>query len=65
MFPARRPFRALSIIDTAFANMVYAESEEQVESLYNAMISEIDANQAAAIEAIYTEKYTSQMDLWK
>mgnify|MGYP000323253774 CR=1 FL=1 len=44
--------------------MVYAESEEQVESLYNAMISEIDANQAAAIEAIYTEKYTSQMDLW-
>ena len=45
--------------------MVYAESEEQVESLYNAMISEIDANQAAAIEAIYTEKYTSQMDLWK
>ena len=36
------------IIDTAFTNMVYADSEEQVVSLYDAMISEIDANQASA-----------------
>ena len=45
--------------------MVYAESEEQVVSLYEGMIQEIDANQASAIEAIYTEKYRKQMELWK
>ena len=53
------------IIDTAFTNMVYADSEEQVVSLYDAMISEIDANQASAIEAVYTEKYNEQLALWK
>ena len=45
--------------------MVYADSEEQVVSLYDAMISEIDANQASAIEAVYTEKYNEQLALWK
>ncbi len=53
------------IIDTAFTNMVYADSEEQVVSLYDAMISEIDANQASGIEAVYTEKYNEQLALWK
>ena len=53
------------IIDTAFTNMVYADSEEQVVSLYDAMISEIDANQASAIEAVYTEKYNEQLALGK
>ena len=43
----------------------YADSEEQVVSLYDAMISEIDANQASAIEAVYTEKYNEQLALWK
>ena len=45
--------------------MVYADSEEQVVSLYDAMISEIDANQASGIEAVYTEKYNEQLALWK
>lgn len=53
------------IIDAAFPNMIYAESEAAVEELYNAMIAEIDANQAVAIEAIYTEKYNEHLELWK
>lgn len=53
------------IIDTAFTNMIYAESEEAAEALYHAMIQEIDSNQAAAVEAIYTEKYNQHLELWK
>ena len=54
------------IIDTAFTNMVYADSEEQVVSLYDAMISEIDANQASAIEAVYTETVSyTHLDVYK
>ena len=41
--------------------LLEADSEEQVVSLYDAMISEIDANQASAIEAVYTEKYNAQL----
>lgn len=52
------------IIDTALTNMVYAESEEQVEALYNAMIADINANQAETIEAIYTENYMERLELW-
>lgn len=52
------------IIDTAVVNMIYAESPDQVEELYNEMITEIDANQASTIEKIYTEKYTQQNALW-
>lgn len=53
------------IIDTAFTNMVYADSEEELEQIYRDMIANIDANQADAVEAIYTEKYRKQMELWK
>lgn len=57
--------KIIDIIDTAFTNMIYAKSEEAAEALYYAMIQEIDANQAADIEAIYTEKYNQHLELWK
>lgn len=53
------------IIDTAVVNMIYAESEESVEQMYDKMIAEIDANQASVVEEIYTEKYNEQLELWK
>lgn len=53
------------LIDTAVVNMVYAESPEQVEQMYDDLITEIDANQASAVEEIYTEKYTERLELWK
>lgn len=52
------------IIDTAVVNIIYAESPDQVEQMYNEMIAEIDANQASTVEKIYTEKYTQQNALW-
>lgn len=52
------------IIDQYFTKMVYAESEEEVANLYNQMIAEIDANNAAAVEAIYTENYQAHLKLW-
>lgn len=53
------------IIDTSVVNIIYAESEEKVEQMYNDMIAEIDANQASVVEQIYTEKYNEQSELWK
>ncbi len=52
------------IIDQYFAQMVYAQSEDEVETLYNAMMSELESNDAAAVEKIYTENYQAHLKLW-
>jgi hypothetical protein len=44
--------------------MVYSASSEAVEEEYNKMIAELDANNAASIEAIYTENYQARLALW-
>ena len=53
------------IITTGFTNMVYAETPEQVEEIYYTMIADMDANNAAAVEKIYTENYKERQELWK
>lgn len=52
------------IIDQYFAQMVYAQSEDEVKTLYEAMMSELEANDAAAVEKIYTENYQEHLKLW-
>lgn len=53
------------VIDQGFSKMVYASSEEEVKDEYNKMLDELEANDAASIEAIYTENYQKQKALWK
>ena len=53
------------IIDKYFSEMVYAGSEAEVETIYNNLIAELDANDAAAVEKIYTENYQAHLALWK
>ena len=43
---------------------VYAESPEEIDTIYANMISEMEANNAAHIEDIYTENYTARMELY-
>ena len=52
------------MIDQAFANMVFAASVEDVETIYQQLITDLDANGAASIEAIYTANYQEKMTLW-
>lgn len=52
------------IIDQYFAQMVYAQSDDEVKTLYNDMMSELEANDAAAVEKIYTENYQAHLKLW-
>ena len=52
------------IIDQYFAQMVYAQSEDEVKTLYEDMMSELEANDAAAVEKIYTENYQEHLKLW-
>ncbi len=52
------------IVDQGFSKMVYSASSEAVEEEYNKMIAELDANNAASIEAIYTENYQARLTLW-
>ncbi|MDD4849691.1 MAG: extracellular solute-binding protein [Gemmiger sp.] len=52
------------IMDQGFSKMVYAASDAEVESAYAAMMAELEANDAASIEKIYTEKYKEQLSLW-
>lgn len=52
------------IMDSAFAEMVYAESAEEIDVLYEKMINEMEANNASHIEDIYTEKYQARMELY-
>ena len=44
--------------------MVYAESGEEIDALYTAMLAEMEANNAAHIEDIYTENYQARMELY-
>ena len=52
------------IMDRGFAEMVYAESGEEIDALYTAMLAEMEANNAAHIEDIYTENYQARMELY-
>lgn len=52
------------IMDRGFAEMVYAESPEEIDALYTAMLAEMEANNAAHIEDIYTENYQARMELY-
>ena len=49
------------IIDQGFSRMVYASGEAEVLSEYNNMIAELESNDAASIEAIYSENYRKRM----
>ena len=51
------------VMDAGFTKMAFAESEEEVETLYNAMIAELDSNNAADIEKIFTENYEASLKL--
>ena len=52
------------ITDKNFAAMIYCESADLVEPMYNDMIAELDANQASIVEDIYTNNFNEQMALW-
>ena len=52
------------MIDQAFAKMAFASSEEEVETIYNQMITDLDANGAPDIEAIYTKNFSERVNLW-
>lgn len=52
------------IIDQYFSKMVYADSEAEITSLYDAMMVELEANDAATVEKIYTENYRVHLELW-
>ncbi|MCD7751490.1 MAG: substrate-binding domain-containing protein [Lachnospiraceae bacterium] len=56
--------KCTDIIDQYFAKMAYASSSEEVAAFYEQMIAEIDANDAASVEQIYTEKYQANLELW-
>jgi len=51
------------IIDQGFSKMVYVSSEAEVEIEYNNMIAELEANNASAIEAIYSRNYQDRLQL--
>lgn len=57
--------KIIDITDKAFADMVYAESEEALEKVYDNMLNELEANQVSTIEEIYTKNYQDRMELWK
>jgi putative aldouronate transport system substrate-binding protein len=46
------------LISNSFAAMVNASSNDEVERLYQDLITQMDANNANAVEAIYTDNYT-------
>lgn len=52
------------IMDQGFAKMVYAESEAELETAYEQMMKELEANDAASIEEIYTKNYQERVALW-
>lgn len=52
------------IMDQGFSKMVYAESDTEVESAYNDMMAELEANDAASIEKLYSENYQKELKLW-
>lgn len=53
------------IMDQGFSKMVYAGSSKEVEQEYNKMMTELEANGASSIEAIYTQNYQKHLELWK
>lgn len=52
------------LIDSSFAAMVNASSNEEVERIYNEMIAQMDANNAATVEKIYTDNYSARKLLY-
>lgn len=52
------------IMDQGFSKMVYAESEAELDAAYDQMMKELEANDAASIEAIYTKNYQDRVALW-
>ncbi len=52
------------IMDQGFSKMVYAESETELNAAYEQMMKELEANDAASIEAIYTKNYQERVALW-
>ena len=57
--------KLFDIMDKAFADMTYADSEAEVEQLYQALLKEMEVNQAETIEAIYTKTYNERLSLWE
>jgi len=51
----------IDIMDQGFNKMAYASSEAEVESLYAAMMAELEANGASSIEEIYTKNYQERL----
>jgi putative aldouronate transport system substrate-binding protein len=52
------------IIDNGFASIVNAGAGANIDKLYNDMIADIDANNAKAVEDIYSEKYAAKVALY-
>lgn len=52
------------LIDSSFAAMVNAASHEEVEKLYADLIKQMDDNDAAKVEKIYTENYNARKLLY-
>lgn len=52
------------IMDQGFSKMVYATSDQELQDAYDSMMQELEANDAASIEAIYTQNYQNEQALW-
>lgn len=55
--------KVLDVINAGFAAAVTADSAD-VETVYNEMIAEIDANDAKVVEDIYSENYGVKLELY-
>jgi len=53
------------LINQGFTKLAYAESTEEFEQLYNKLLSELEANNEAKIEKIYSDKFKERLELWK
>lgn len=51
------------IIDQGFSKMVYAANEGEVIDQYNKLIADLEANNAASIEDIYSKNYQERLKL--
>ncbi len=57
--------RLLDITMKGFPEMVNAPSSEAVKQIYDGMVRDLNANGAAAIEAIYSKNYGERVKLWR
>lgn len=57
--------KLFDIMDKGFSDMCYAETENEVDTIYQAMLSDMTANQDETIEAIYTKNYQDRLALWQ